>query len=412
MIKFVENETSIKEFVSEYEVKSSIIFPIFQNRIEHPIKNRLLGVIVFVGKTTYVLMEIHNDVLPISLSVLENSITTKWVFDTKWFLHRVNLINTKSVDVSYHLSELKTYDYTSLYHSLTQFYKTQNDLSFIPITKIVEKVSDFVKDNLRYVNDGASGFDKYNDLVLPTFNSIEKNGIPTKFGKEYSLYNNFTITGRPTNNFGGVNYSALNKSDGSRDHIVSELGEFYQYDYDGYHIRLIGKLIGEDIPTTSAHEWLGKQYFGKDELTEEDYQVSKAITFRQLYGGIDTHNLSIPFYDKTNQFIKTLYNDFLVKGYIQTRFGKRIPFQRIENHNPQKVFNYYLQALETETNVMILNRINQLLDGKNTKMVLYVYDSFLFDVDESETSLLPQIESILHLVAPTKVSKNSIYGKI
>jgi len=412
MVKFVESNQVLTEFLSEYKGKGSIIFPIFQNRTTHPIHNRLVIVLVYIGKDCWVLANEHNDSLSINLDILEQSEATKWVFDTKWLIHKLKLSNTKSVDVSYHLSELKTYDYASLYHALTQFYKTPNDLSFIPITKIIEKVSDFVNDNLKYVNDSVSGFDKYNDLVLPAFNLIEGNGIPTKFGKEYSLYNNFTITGRPTNNFGGVNYSALNKSDGSRDHIVSELGEFYQYDYDGYHIRLISKLIGEPIPESSAHEWLGKQYFGKDELTDEEYQVSKAITFRQLYGGIDPHNLSMPFFDRTNQFIKTLYNDFLVKGYIQTRFGKRIPFQKIENHNPQKVFNYYLQALETETNVMILGRLNELLKGKRTKLILYTYDSFLFDVDVEELNILPTIESILHLIAPTEVSKNSIYGKI
>jgi len=175
---------------------------------------------------------------------------------------------------------------------------------------------------------------------------------------------------------------------------------------------LIAKLIGESIPDASAHEWLGKQYFEKPELTDEEYQNSKAITFRQLYGGIDVENLQIPFFEKTNRFIQTLYKDFLIKGYIETRFGKRIPFQKIDNHNAQKVFNYYLQALETETNVMVLKQILNVLDGCESKLVLYTYDSFLFDVAESDLKTMEMIESILHKVAPTELSKNTIYGKI
>ena len=52
--------------------------------------------------------------------------------------------------------------------------------------------------------------------------------------------------------------------------------------------------------------------------------------------------------------------------------------------NPQKLFNYVLQNLETSTNVLILWDIFCLLKGKKTKLVLYTYDSFLLDVAEDE----------------------------
>jgi hypothetical protein len=65
----------------------------------------------------------------------------------------------------------------------------------------------------------------------------------------------------------------------------------------------------------------------------------------------------------------------------------------LENMNPQKLFNYILQNLETATNVCILVALNKLLRGKNTKLVLYTYDSFLLDYDESE-NLLKDIEDI------------------
>lgn len=412
MIRFVETKERELEFRAEYERKDSIIFPIFQNRTDHPINNRLLAVFVWIDSDLWILADGHNDCISTDLSILENGETKKWIFDTKWLLHKLNLKNWKSGDAAYHLTELKSYDYGTIYHSITSHYRITNDISYIPITVMIERTSQFVEENRNYLTEDIGGFAKYNDLILPSFNLIERNGIPTLYGMEYSLYNNFTTTGRPTNNFGGTNYSALNKSDGSRDHIVSKMGEFYQWDFDGYHIRLIAKLIGETIPESSAHEWLGKQYFGKEELTDEDYQNSKAITFRQLYGGVDIENLEIPFYDKTNRFIQTLYKDFLIKGYIETRFGKRIPFQKIENHNAQKVFNYYLQALETETNAVLIQRINELLKNYRTKLVLYTYDSFLFDLDLTETNIIPQIEGILNKVAPAELSKNVIYGKI
>jgi hypothetical protein len=62
--------------------------------------------------------------------------------------------------------------------------------------------------------------------------------------------------------------------------------------------------------------------------------------------------------------------------------------------NPQKLFNYVLQNMETSVNVEILFRIFKLLKGKNTKLVLYTYDSFLFDVDKNELSILDEIKKV------------------
>ena len=413
MVKFVENKDTGKEFLNKYTSERSVIFPLFSNRKEHPILNKLLGAFVFIGEDCYVLTNGHNDCLSVPLEVLQKSEAPKFIFDSKWFLHKSNLSNVHSVDVLYHLKEMRHYEYDILYNNFTKGYRGKDDLSFIPITTIIKGVVDFVNENLKYANtEGVGGYDFYNSLVLPEFKKIESNGIPTTYGYEYSLYNNFTTTGRPSNTFGGTNYSALNKSDGSRDYIVSKLGELVQFDFDGYHVRLIAKLVGENIPEDSAHEWLGKQYFGKEVLSDEDYLNSKKLTFQQLYGGIDVENLEIPFFQKTDDLIKKLYKGFLINGYLETKVGKRIPFQKIDNHNPQKVFNYYLQALETETNVYVIQRLNRLLEGKKTKLILYTYDSFLFDVDSEEKELINEIQSVLDKVAPTEMISGKTYGDI
>ncbi len=46
-------------------------------------------------------------------------------------------------------------------------------------------------------------------------------GIFTESGIEWTEYHPYTLTSRPSNNFGGINYAALNKDDGSRDRFVS-----------------------------------------------------------------------------------------------------------------------------------------------------------------------------------------------
>ena len=62
--------------------------------------------------------------------------------------------------------------------------------------------------------------------------------------------------------------------------------------------------------------------------------------------------------------------------------------------NPQKLFNYILQNMETSQNVLVLWEMLRILRGYKTKLVLYTYDSFLFDLDKDEEGLLDEIREI------------------
>ena len=52
--------------------------------------------------------------------------------------------------------------------------------------------------------------------------------------------------------------------------------------------------------------------------------------------------------------------------------------------NPNKLFNYMIQLMETENNIEILNRLQPKLEQYNSKLVLYNYDAFLFDFDTKD----------------------------
>jgi len=66
-----------------------------------------------------------------------------------------------------------------------------------------------------------------------------------------------------------------------------------------------------------------------------------------------------------------------------------------KNNLSQKLLNYVLQNLETAMNVRILWDIFKSLKNRKTKLVLYTYDSFLFDFDESEVGLIEEIKQII-----------------
>ena len=84
---------------------------------------------------------------------------------------------------------------------------------------------------------------------------------------------------------------------------------------------------------------------------------------------------------------------------------------KLENMNPAKLLNYLLQSLESSNNVVILWEIIKLLKNKKSKLILYTYDSFLFDFDKSEAKVLyKEIKNIFkNKNLKTKISYGANY---
>ena len=90
-----------------------------------------------------------------------------------------------------------------------------------------------------------------------------------------------------------------------------------------------------------------------------------------------------------------MWADYQEQGWIEAPIsGYQFCKWELENMNPQKLFNYVLQNMETSVNIEILFRIFKLLKGRKTKLVLYTYDSFLFDFDEDEMEVMTQIKEV------------------
>jgi hypothetical protein len=289
----------------------------------------------------------------------------------------------------------------------------------IPILKLCEAIENELG---KSINQKSKTYNWYNDIFIPTLARIEQMGIRVvgeKFidrwpqaSKQlspdnlvFTEYNPFTVTGRPSNRHGGVNYAALNKTDGSRECFVSD-GIFLQMDYNAYHPRLIGKLIKFHMPEGNVHEWLAEQYGC-------DVNEGKGITFRLLYGGIDDDFRQIPYLNAVADYIDTLWIETQKRGFLQTPH-REIPLEWIEQPNPQKVFNYLLQAIETEMNVDKMKRILDYVGGSGISFCLYTYDSFLFDVPtDIDKELIKGLKEIIEDGGfPIKASWGLDYGKL
>ena len=139
-------------------------------------------------------------------------------------------------------------------------------------------------------------------------------------------------------------------------------------------------------------------YFSKDELTEEEYKQSKELTFKQLYGGVFEQYKDIPFFKSMNEYVDNLWKTFNEENKLKLIGGKVLAKDQIQNPTPNKILNYIIQSAETYNNVMSLKRVIEYLENKQSKVILYTYDSFLIDYSNSDgKKTLQKIKQLLEM---------------
>ena len=61
-----------------------------------------------------------------------------------------------------------------------------------------------------------------------------------------------------------------------------------------------------------------------------------------------------------------------------------------------KLFNYYIQATETEQNIKTIIELQRYLYKRKSMLILYIYDAFLIDFSEKDgVKTLKEIKKIL-----------------
>ena len=281
------------------------------------------------------------------------------------------------------------------------FYNRGVDNKSIPVVKhyeLCEQIFNDLKDNIDKIKTDYDEF--FNNRVSVVFNAIERSGlqvhVPRFEGyfhsinseRVYTQYNLKTLTTRPSNKFKGVNYAALNKDNGCRESFIPRNDKFIEIDISAYHPTLAAKLVGYKFPTSDIHSHFASLY-------KVDYQKAKELTFKQLYGGVFDNYKDLEFFSRIEKFVKNTWDIFNNEGYIECPISSfKLEKNKLDNMNPQKLFNYVLQNMETSQNVLALWDIFSILKGKKTRLVLYTYDSFLFDFAEEEASVIDKVREV------------------
>ena len=406
------------EFLKEGNISMDKVYvhPIWESISVHPHNDGLSLLYIYdIEGDREVLINLNNiDNHTTTLDKFTFKFNESYVYDNKSFLNILQLDNSVDAGLIKYLqsnSQLKSTPTPThtFYERRFSSFKGVNNL--IPISKHIETIRDIRNEFLSYYDLGwdSDCVKKFENFYIKSLHLVEQNGIHTTNGLEWTQYHPFTTTSRPSNNFGGVNYAALNKDDGSRDRFVSrfEGGKLIQFDYDAYHPRIIGKMVDEPIPMdVSGHQTLADMY-------GVPYNDSKAITFRQLYGGVQSEYLHIPLFSKVSHKIDKMWMEFNRRGYVTTPLGRKLSKSNLNDMNANKLFNYMLQATETELNMKILSKVMEFLKDKRSKMVLYTYDSYLLDMHSDEFDSLQNLKILIEGNGfPTKIELGDSYSKM
>lgn len=419
-MNIIETTAEFDSFLEKSKQYNWILVPFYCNGNKSVYTDMLSVLYVYVINLDEEVMIVfnHTEGLSLPIELLNQFPKDKNLFvynkkRFKRFLDTPNLVDMSMVEYFYNNQSIEDDFETTAHEFFTRNFGNFSNLNtIIPITKHIEKAQAIAQ---RFLNvydyfQNDESFQKYNELILDSLFQIEKNGLfanyeqfKKKFNEQFiqdnfafSEYNIYTTTGRPSNRFGGINFAALNKESGQRTPFVSRFGEngfMVSFDYDAYHLRLLAALVDYQFPDKiSVHEYLGKFYFQKETLTDAEYAESKSISFRQLYGGIGIEYLSIPFFAKIHEYTQLIWEQFREHGFIETPlFGRKLFKSFFTEMNAAKLLNYMLQSFETERNMAVIHNILLRTKSFSSKLILYTYDSFLWDFDKRDGAELLRV---------------------
>jgi len=394
----ITNLDDITKLTNRLLEETAYVYPVAVDAFLHPVQNKLSSLhFRFEDGTFYTVSVNHPDAphFEIDLSRAYKLVT----LHQKELRHLTNAVNVIDLATALHLNNDVIPIYREFYtmgiHQIKNQFKFKNLHYSIPLTSWVETAEAFLQHcehlHKRYESmELDPSFQFINQVTIPTLTNIEKSGICTTDGMVYSDYNIYTSTGRPSNAFGGINFAALNKNDGSREKFISRFGEngtLVQFDYEAFHLRLAGKLMDYYLPPTSLHKYLAQQYYGNLTITKEQYEESKARTFALMYGQSDDTG-GVEFFQKIKEYSSKLWEEYRQNGFVLSQTGRKVI---LTNPSKNKVFNYMMQLTETEEAIQRVEKVCQFLN----RVVLYTYDAILLDIPNDELYLMEKVAEIL-----------------
>ena len=87
---------------------------------------------------------------------------------------------------------------------------------------------------------------------------------------------------------------------------------------------------------------------------------------------------------------------------------------KVKDFYPSKLFNYMIQSLETERNILVLKSLLKKTKDFKSTLVLYHYDSFLFDYNKNDGDKFVEIvqKELQQDGFPVKMKRGKNYDEL
>ena len=397
---------------------------ISSNDLFHPKLTTTVAVYIRMLKSThgYIIPINHDEGLNVDkqrIYELLNKCNKLYTVDKKKLLYHFNLQGAIDVSLLYSMVNYDRLDINRSNSALNYFYnkfRQHPDINkLIPISKhyeVCENTYKTIEPILEY--DLPSGFDFYNKTATNVFFLLEQHGIGIHYEPFVEMfsprdplynikgdtvltsYNLYNATSRPTNSFNSINFAAIPHSEKHRETFRPKNDYFIEFDFDGYHLRLLCDQINYKLTNESAHKQLAKHYFGTEDITDEQYKEAKQINFQAIYGKIPEEHKNLEIFKLIQEYIDNMWSTYKeINVVCNPQSGKPFTTNLKETH-PAKLMNYMMQSLETSNNILILKEVLRYLRDKKTKISLYTYDAILFDFSKEDgKETLKGIQEIL-----------------
>jgi hypothetical protein len=428
MYFLIETPEQVQQFIQKYENTACYFEFINSDSNLHSKLGSTVGVYIRPFKSTrgYTFPVEHPECINLEIEEVLNVLRVfkeVYTWDLKQMYYHSSLegIDVSSVNLLIMLKMHERINIPLERDLLIKFYRKYDEFNeinkLIPISKLhgcFESRYGEVKPYIEYCKDFKEdeSFKYFNGKATKVFHIIEATGIcidVDEFKEVYKLskpkynveggrvYTNYVlnnITTRPSNTFNNINFAAIPKKGGFRDTYKSTTGTLYEFDFDSYHLRLLANEMNYSFTEEKAHRELAYQMLNKVNITDEEYSNMKQVNFQAIYGNIPTKYESIPFFKSLSEFTDNLWEQFK-KGEVHIPISGKKLTHSIEDVTPYKLLNYYIQGLETATNIEILYNVLMFLGGKKSKLVHYIYDAVLIDIDPTENHIINELTQII-----------------
>jgi hypothetical protein len=117
--------------------------------------------------------------------------------------------------------------------------------------------------------------------------------------------------------------------------------------------------------------------------------------------------MDIPFFAKASEYKDSIWKEYSELGYLVSPLsGRVLSKENLGEMKKSKLFNYFIQMIETEFSMLFIYKVYNILKDRRSKIIMYTYDSILIDFNVNDKKeVISEIKDKI-IKSKVKIGKN------